>query len=279
MLEYRSYMKSLRPRIYPFLLIGFFLVLAKPGTAQYRYNKLVWSDEFEKSGLPDPSKWDYDRGRGCPLICGWGNNEPQFYTWDRAENARIEKGELIIEARKESYEGTNYTSARITTKQKGDWTYGRFEVRALLPTGVGTWPAIWMLPTENRYGGWPKSGEIDIAETVGYQKDTLHQTIHTEKYNGMYQTQRTNVMRLKGHGFKYHVYAIEWSADKIEYYLDGIKTYTFPKESDDTRVWPYNQPFHVILNMAIGGDFGGKKGIDDTIFPTQMRVDYVRVYQ
>lgn len=277
--ESESFMKlfSVRIRILVFVLMS--LLCAPAGQAQYRYNKLVWADEFKKSGLPDSSKWNYDRARGCPLICGWGNNEPQFYTWDRTENARVENGELIIEARKESYEGARYTSARITTKQKGDWTYGRIEVKALLPKGLGTWPAIWMLPTENRYGGWPKSGEIDIAETVGYQKDTLHQTIHTDKYNGMYQTQRTNVMRLNGHGLKYHVYAIEWSADKIEYYLDGAKTYTFPKESGDSRVWPFDQPFHVILNLAIGGDFGGRKGIDDNIFPTQMRVDYVRVYQ
>jgi beta-glucanase (GH16 family) len=246
---------------------------------QYRYNKLVWSDEFEHSGLPDTSKWSYDKGRGCPLLCGWGNNEPQYYTWDRKENARVVNGELVIEARREKFEGANYTSARLSTKHKGDWTYGRIVVRALLPNGLGTWPAIWMLPTENRYGGWPKSGEIDIAETVGYQKDTLHQTIHTDSYNGMYRTQRTNVMSLSGHGKQYHEYAIEWSAEKIEYYLNGQKTYTFPREAADSRKWPFDQPFHLILNMAIGGDFGGKKGIDDSIFPTQMRVDYVRVYQ
>ena len=256
-----------------------FMLLSLLASAQYRYNKLVWSDEFDRAGLPDTTKWNYDKGRGCPLLCGWGNNEPQFYTWDRKENARIVNGELIIEAHKENYEGAKYTSARLSTKQKGDWTYGRVVVRALLPKGLGTWPAIWMLPTENRYGGWPKSGEIDIAETVGYQKDTLHQTIHTDLYNGMYQTQRTNVMALKGHGSVYHEYAIEWSSDRIEYYLDGKQTFVFSKEAADSRKWPFDQPFHLLLNMAIGGDFGGRKGIDDTIFPTQMRVDYVRVYQ
>jgi beta-glucanase (GH16 family) len=261
------------------LLISLLLMLSFISYGQYRYNKLVWSDEFSRAGLPDTSKWSYDKGRGCPLLCGWGNNEPQFYTWDRKENARVVNGELIIEAHKESYEGANYTSARLSTKQKGDWTYGRIVVRALLPKGLGTWPAIWMLPTENRYGGWPKSGEIDIAETVGYQKDTLHQTIHTDLYNGMHRTQRTNVMSLSGHGKQFHEYAIEWCAEKIEYYLDGKKTYTFPRESADSRKWPFDQPFHLLLNMAIGGDFGGRKGIDDSIFPTQMRVDYVRVYQ
>ncbi|MFM2138926.1 MAG: hypothetical protein RJA57_1233 [Bacteroidota bacterium] len=266
-------------RFHVFVLLLSVLAVAQGVNAQYRYTRLVWSDEFDRSGLPDTSKWNYDRGRGCPQLCGWGNNEPQFYTWDRMENARVEKGELIIEARKENYEGAPYTSARITTKGKGDWTYGRFEVRALLPVGLGTWPAIWMLPTENRYGIWPKSGEIDIAETVGYQRDTLHQTIHTDRYNGMHQTQRTRLIPLSGHGTVYHVYAIEWSADRLEYYLDGVKTFTFDRESADTAVWPFNQPFHIILNMAIGGNFGGKKGIDASIFPTRMQVDYVRVYQ
>ena len=260
-----------------FLILLFFSI--NISFAQYRFNKLVWSDEFEQAGLPDSSKWNYDRGRGCPQLCGWGNNEPQFYTWDRLENARILNGELIIEARKELFEGAPYTSARLTTKKKGDWLYGRIEVRAQLPNGLGTWPAIWMLPTHNHYGNWPKSGEIDIAETVGYQKDTLHQTIHTEKYNGMYQTQRTNVMHLKNQHNRYHTYAIEWSAARIEYYLDGVKTFSFEKESNAFAVWPFDQPFHLILNMAVGGDFGGRKGIDNTIFPTQMHIDYVRVYQ
>jgi len=262
------------------LLIGLGIgSLEHDAQAQYRYNKLVWADEFDGVGLPDPQKWNYDKGRGCPSLCGWGNNEPQFYTWDRKENARVINGELIIEARKENFEGTTYTSARLTTKQKGDWKYGRIEVKAQLPNGLGTWPAIWMLPTENQYGGWPKSGEIDIAETVGYQKDTLHQTIHTDAYNGMYNTQRTRLVPLAAHGKKYHVFAIEWSADRIEYYLDGVQTFVYQKESNDKAVWPFDQPFHIILNLAIGGNFGGKRGIDDSIFPTQMRVDYVRVYQ
>lgn len=270
----RSFLMKVRS-----VLITGLLLTASCSFAQYRYQRLVWADEFNRPGLPDTAKWSYDKGRGCPQLCGWGNNEPQFYTWNREQNARIVGGELIIQAHKEDYQGAPYTSARLTTKQKGDWTYGRFEIRALLPVGIGTWPAIWMLPTENRYGIWPKSGEIDIAETVGYQQDTLHQTIHTEAFNGMYRTQRTNVMPLKGHGSAYHVYAIEWSSDKIEYYLDGLKTFTFSRESDDFKKWPFDHPFHIILNLAIGGDFGGKKGIDDTIFPTQMRVDYVRVYQ
>ena len=160
-------MKPFLTTIYSFLFAVLFLTISGQVDAQYRFNKLVWSDEFNKNGLPDSMKWSYDRGRGCPELCGWGNNEPQFYTWNRKENARVENGELIIEARKESYEGSPYTSAKIKSKQKGDWTYGRFEIRAMLPSGLGSWPAIWMMPTESKYGGWPRCGEIDIAETVG----------------------------------------------------------------------------------------------------------------
>lgn len=261
------------------VLITFYLFVGLSLSAQFQYNSLVWADEFDRPGLPDTSKWSYDRGNGCPKLCGWGNNELQFYTSNRKENARVVNGELIIEAHKENYEGAPYTSARLSTRQKGDWAYGRIVVRALMPNGRGTWPAIWMLPTENKYGNWPKSGEIDIAETVGYQKDTLHQTIHTDLYNGMYRTQRTKLIPLPGHGSGFHEYAIEWSEDRFDYYLDGTKTFTFSKEASDTRKWPFDQPFHLLLNMAIGGDFGGKKGIDDSIFPVQMRVDYVRIYK
>ena len=260
-------------------LFLFFLLNCCGINAQSNFKKLVWADEFSYKGLPDSTRWGYDRGRGCPQNCGWGNQEAQFYTWDRKENARVENGFLIIEARKENWQDALYTSTRLVSKNKGDWKYGRIEVRAQLPKGTGIWPAIWMLPTDNVYGGWPKSGEIDIMENVGYYPDSVFGTVHTEAYNGMRGTQKVKGISVPDLSTAFHVYAIEWSADKIEYYLDGVKTFTFPKESDDTRVWPYNQPFHVILNMAIGGDFGGKKGIDDTIFPTQMRVDYVRVYQ
>ena len=140
--------------------------------------ELVWSDEFDYTGLPNSEKWSYDVGGS-----GWGNNELQYYTENRTENARVENGNLIIEARKESYGGNNYTSARLITKSQGDWLYGKIEVRAKLPGGRGAWPAIWMLPTDWAYGGWPSSGEIDIMEYVGYDPGVVHGTVHTESYN------------------------------------------------------------------------------------------------
>jgi len=148
--------------------------------------RLVWSDEFDYKGLPDPKKWDYDVGGK-----GWGNEELQFYTARRRENARVENGHLIIEARKEAWEGRDYTSARLVSRGKGDWTYGRFEVSAKLPSGRGTWPAIWMLPTGWTYGGWPNSGEIDIMEHVGFDPDVVHASVHTSAYNHKIQTQKT----------------------------------------------------------------------------------------
>ena len=152
-------------------------------------SQVVWSDEFDGEGLPDSSRWNYDLGDGCPSVCGWGNNEAQYYT-NLANNVRVENGLLIIEARKDTVGGKAYTSARIISKHKGDWRYGRIEVRAKLPKGKGTWPAIWMLPTDWKYGGWPASGEIDIMEHVGYDQGVIHGTAHSKKYNHIQQTQQ-----------------------------------------------------------------------------------------
>jgi len=149
--------------------------------------KLVWSDEFSRDGQPDPSKWSYDVGGH-----GWGNNELQYYAESRLKNARVENGNLIIEAHKESVQGSQYSSARLVTKGKGEWTYGRIEVRAKLPSGRGTWPAIWMLASQNSYGDgyWPDNGEIDIMEHVGFDPDVIHASVHTLAYNHTIGTQR-----------------------------------------------------------------------------------------
>ncbi|WP_420581107.1 glycoside hydrolase family 16 protein [Reichenbachiella sp.] len=152
--------------------------------------KLVWFDEFDYSGLPDVSKWSYDVGDGCPNVCGWGNNELEYYTEERLENARVEDGHLIITAIKENMGSKAYSSARLVTREKGDWTYGRIEVKAMLPSGVGTWPAIWMLSTDWSYGGWPESGEIDIMEHVGYESNKIYGTVHTKAYHHSIGTQK-----------------------------------------------------------------------------------------
>jgi len=250
------------------------LLMLSLGLSSYAQKKLVWSDEFDKNGSPDTTKWGYDVGGK-----GWGNNELQFYTDHRKENASVSNGHLVIEARMENYKGRKYSSARMVSKNKGDWKYGRIEVRAKLPHGKGIWPAIWMLPTQWKYGGWPKSGEIDIMEFVGYMPDSLFGSVHTGLYNHSIGTQKTKGISLKDLATAFHVYAIEWTADKIDFLIDNKKFFEFKNEHTGTGAWPFDQEFHVILNIAVGGNWGGKYGVDDSIFPQRMEVDYVRVYQ
>ena len=250
-----------------------------PLHSQTSFNKLVWSDEFNYQGLPDSSKWGYDRGTGCPDVCGWGNNELQYYTWNRKENARVENGKLLIEARKEPMESKNYTSARLVTKNKGHWKYGRIEIRAQLPAGRGMWPAIWMLPEKWEYGGWPRSGEIDIMENVGYMPDSVFGTVHTEAYNGMLGTQKTKGLLCRDLAEQFHIYSIEWTPEYISFRMDGKEYNLFRNDQKSIAAWPFDQEFHLLLNIAVGGNWGGKKGVDDGVFPQQMKIDWVRVYQ
>ena len=262
------------------LFILFFLMGCSPSlNSQSKYKKLVWSEEFNYKGLPDSTKWSYDKGTGCPDVCGWGNNELQYYTWNRPENARVEDGHLVIEARKEEMQGMKYTSARMATKNKGDWKYGRLEIKAMLPAGRGMWPAIWMLPTKWEYGGWPKSGEIDIMENVGYWPDSVLATVHTEAYNGMINTQKTKGVHEPGISTKFHVYSMEWTENEMFFYVDGKEVNRFSNDKTGFAAWPFDKEFHLLLNIAVGGNWGGKFGVDDAIFPQKMLVDWVRVYQ
>ena len=236
--------------------------------------KLVWSDEFNYTGLPDATKWDYDVGGD-----GWGNNESEYYTRADKKNAWVKDGFLYITARKEVKEGRQYTSARLVTKGKGDWLYGRIEVRAKLPEGRGMWPAIWLLPTEDKYGGWPASGEVDIMENVGFMPDSVFGSIHTQKFNHIIHTQTTKGLYVKDPYTNFHVYSVEWSRQAISFFVDGQQYLTFYNSGKGFEEWPFDERFHLLLNIAVGGGWGGKKGIDDAIFPRSMVVDYVRVYQ
>lgn len=236
--------------------------------------KLKWADEFNSKGLPDPNNWTYDVGGS-----GWGNNEKQFYTDADTANVKVDKGILNITALKANKEQMQFTSARLASRKKFDWTYGRVEVRAMLPKGRGLWPAIWMLPTDRKYGGWPKSGEIDIMEHVGYDADTVHGTVHTEAFNHGIKTQVGKGIKLADPYTAYHVYAIEWFADRIDFFVDEQCYLSFKNNGKGTAAWPFDQNFHVLLNVAVGGNWGGAKGIDETVFPATMKVDYVRVYQ
>ncbi len=234
---------------------------------------MVWNEEFNTPGLPDSTKWSYESGK-------IRNNELQYYTVKRLENARIEDSVLVIEARKEKYNGADYTSASIISKGIGDWKYGKIEISAKVPTGKGTWPALWMMPTNSDYGTWPRSGEIDIMEYVGFEPQYLHYTCHFEGTNGTgHQSSGTKSASIANPFNKFIKFAIIWTPDKIEWYANDVKYFTYTKKSDDYRTWPFNKEFYLILNLAYGGTWGGTAGVDDTKLPHKFLIDYVRVYQ
>jgi beta-glucanase (GH16 family) len=241
-----------------------------PPATQYQQ---VWGDEFNYTGLPDSTKWNYDVGGN-----GWGNNELEFYTEKRSENARVENGNLVIEARKESWQGLNYTSARLLTKNKGDWQYGKIEVRARLPRGRGTWPAIWMLGSTTPLK-WPDDGEIDIMEHVGFDQGVIHGTIHCKKYNWVSGTQKTATITVPDCSDSFHVYTVEWDNNVISLFVDSTRYFTFSNEGSGYDAWPFGNKMFLILNIAVGGNWGGQQGVDNTIWPQKMEIDYVRVWQ
>jgi beta-glucanase (GH16 family) len=256
-----------------FCSLGCFIFLSSKSTGP----RLVWSDDFNVNGTPDSSKWSYDLGVGNPE--GWGNNELQFYTRD-PRNARVENGFLIIEARKDSMGHKAFTSARMVSRKKGDWRYGRIEVKAKLPKGKGTWPAIWMLSTDWKYGGWPASGEIDIMEHVGFDQGVVHGTIHTELYNHSKGTQKEGKITIADASEAFHIYGLEWTDAKMDFMVDRKIYHTVVRDpNDDFKGWPFDQPFHLILNIAVGGNWGGREGVDENIWPQRMEVDFVKVYQ
>jgi len=233
---------------------------------------LTWNDEFDKANI-DLTKWEYEVNGD-----GGGNNELQYYT-AFPNNSFIENGKLVIKAVHENYQNRSFTSARLRSKGKGDWLYGRIEVKAKVPTGVGTWPAIWMLSTDWSYGGWPESGEIDIMEHVGYNPNVVHGSVHTLAYNHRIGTQKTATLPIATATTQFHIYAIEWFQDHIDFYIDNAKYFTFTNENKGWPYWPFDKRFHLILNLAVGGDWGGAQGVDLNAFPAQMEVEYVRVYK
>lgn len=235
----------------------------------------LWQDEFSYTGLPDSTKWGYDIGGS-----GWGNHELEYYT-KNLKNAHVENGILSIEALRENVGSQSYSSARMVTKGKGEWLYGRYEIRAKLPQGRGTWPAIWMLASKQTYGTqyWPDNGEIDIMEHVGYDPTVIHGSMHTKTFNFTINTQKTSTRRINTALTAFHVYALEWDPDKIKFIIDDEVYLEVARESNwNWDRWPFDQKFHLLLNLAVGGDWGGAKGVDDSIFPQKMEVDYVRVY-
>jgi beta-glucanase (GH16 family) len=235
--------------------------------------KLTWSEEFNYNGLPDSSKWNYETGGS-----GWGNNELQYYTKASANNVEVSNGSLKIKVKKEQIENREYTSARLVTKGKEDFTYGKMEIRAKLPAGRGLWPAIWMLGKKAGKIGWPECGEIDIMEHVGFEKDSVFGTIHTKAYNHIIGTQKGKKIFITDPYTSYHNYGLEWTPEYMDFSLDGKVYNHIINEHKTTAEWPFDSPFFFILNVAVGGNLGGKHGVDPTVFPAAMEVDYIRVY-
>lgn len=251
--------------------------------------QIVWADEFDYQGGPDPHKWSFDEWPARKV-----NDEDQTYT-ARAKNARVQNGKLIIEAHKEQFQGAEYSSARIHSLGKGDFLYGKVDVRAKLPAGQGTWAAIWMLPSDpfryaancqtgndwqgnNDCDAWPNSGEIDIMEHVGFDMQNVHGTVHNKAYYWVNWQQRKASVEGGDVDEAFHVYSVEWTADAITVLFDGSPYFYYQNEGKGWESWPYDHPYHLILNLAIGGGWGRAGGpIDESIFPVKMEVDYVRI--
>jgi len=244
---------------------------AAPETSAAQW-ELVWEDNFDVEGLPNPEIWGYEEGFVR-------NKEAQYYTKARLENARIDSGNLVIEALKDKWEGNEITSASINTYGNKSILYGRVEVRAKLPTGVGTWPAIWMLGENRNQIGWPACGEIDIMENVGYDPDTIHANIHTKAYNHSIGTNKGNRIGIQKPYDNYNIYAVNWFEGRMDFFVNDSLYFSFKNEGTGNDVWPFDKPHYLLINLAIGGAWGGQKGIDDTIFPQKFYVDYVKVYK
>ncbi len=240
--------------------------------ASYR---LVWVDEFSVDGLPDATRWNYDTERNR---AGWYNNELQYYSGPRLDNARVSAGTLQITARRESlssapdWGGQRYTSTRLITRGKASWTYGFFEIRAKLPCGRGTWPAIWTLGTG---GVWPDDGEIDIMEQVGSNPSRVFGTVHTQGGSG--GAGRGAATQINDACTAFHDYQLHWTPDELAIGVDGVVYFRYPNPRSGRRLWPFDLPQYLILNIAIGGVLGGT--VDDGIFPVTMEIDHVRVWQ
>lgn len=251
-----------------FRIIQLFILLT--GFTLYaQERKLVWEDNFDGATLNN-EVWNFELGDGCPNLCGWGNNELQIYTQD---NHELKDGLLTIRTR---HENGVYSSSKINTQGKREFQYGKIEVKAKLPTGKGLWPAFWMLGSNIKEVGWPLCGEIDILEYVGKEPETIFTTLHTSDSHGSSINTRKDVVQGIEDGF--HIYSIDWTKDKIDFYIDNKLFYSFLPKNKSVEVWPFDQPFYMILNVAIGGNFGGTV-VDNSVFPQEFVIDYVRVYQ
>ena len=258
-------MKQLWKFVFVLPVFAFFLGCSEKGQWE-----LVWSEEFEYSGSPDPETWAYETGY-------IRNNEMQYYT-DELKNVRVEDGLCIITARLETED--SLTSASIHTWGQKEFLFGRIEVRAQIPSARGSWPAIWMLGTNRSELGWPACGEIDIMEHVGYDPDLIHANVHTKAYNHAIGTNKGNQIEVPDPWLDFHVYAVEWFEDHMDFFLDDSLYFSF--ENDGTgnfETWPFDKPHYLLLNLAYGGSWGGNQGVDTSRLPLEYKIDYVRYYK
>ena len=233
------------------------------------FDTLVWEDDFNDETLNE-TFWNFELGDGCPDLCGWGNNELQLYT---NSNHRLENGMLIIGVQSEEQ---GYSSTRITTKDKKEFQYGKIEARLKVPVGAGLWPAFWALGNDIDTKGWPLCGEIDIMEYVGRRPGEVFNTLHTQSSFG--NSVNTKVTTFPNIEDDFHVFGFKWTPASITFLLDDEPVYTYAPAVKNEETWPFNKPFYLLLNVAVGGNFGGPVGADTT-FPQEYRIDYVRVYQ
>ena len=270
------------------LYISFFIVIASFTSTEYfktgasiappdiKNYEMVWNDEFDNNGLPDKTKWSYDTEGNED---GWGNFEAQHYTEANLKNAGVENGILHITARKEDCSGKKYTSARLVSK--ANWKYGKIEVNAKLPPGRGTWSAIWIMPGGWSFndGNWPDIGEIDIMEHVGHDLGVIHASAHSKDYQWQKETQKTATISVPDVSEKFHSYILEWTPDVLKAFVDDSLYFEYKNEGLGETKWPYDKPFYLIMNVAVGGAWGSMQGIDEDAFPQTMEIDYVRIYQ
>lgn len=290
---YKIKVKALQ--LIPLLLIVF-IVISSCATDDEQvvaeFTEIVWQDEFDVEGAPNSVFWDYELGDGSDTQAGagWGNNELQYYT-KRPENVTIQNGILVLSARKEQFNGYNYTSARLLTKGKFEQAYGRFEARIRVPDGSGLWPAFWLLGADCDEVGWPQCGEIDIMEYRQQEPTQVSGSVHGPGYSGLTTPQGhiTKSYDLGNDRFDkgFHVFGIEWGPEHINYYVDDVLYNQITPEdleitpddgSGDLGEWVFNKPFYIIINLAVGGNYPGAPN-DDENFPKNMLIDYVRVYK
>ncbi|OLY91566.1 Calx-beta domain-containing protein [Cnuella takakiae] len=244
--------------------------------ATYPGYSLLWSDEFNGTSL-DQAAWTAETGDGCPNLCSWGNNELQYYSGS-PNTIFFQDGKMIIEAANEAFGGRNYTSARIKTQGKKAFKYGRIDIRAKLPQGKGIWPAFWLMPENSVFGAWPRSGEIDMMELLGHEPNKVYGTVHFGPGPGSTQISRSTVNAAGALSNAFHVYSLEWKEDQIQWLIDGNVFSTISKADLGTNNYPFNEAFHLIVNLAVGGNWPGNPDAS-TYFPAWLIVDYVRVYQ